>query len=372
MIRAFYRSGAGQVTLDLPATDWHAALHDPRGVLWVDFDAALPTEVEPLLRDTFGFHVLAIDDALCQTHVPKIDDWGDYIYAVVHSVIFNLESLTVATHELDIFLGLNYLVTYHHQPIDAVGRLWRHVDQDRRELERGPDYLLYLLLDVLTAAYMPTIDALDSALDALETTVFIQPTPQTLGTIFAVKRAALHLRRIIGPQREVLNKLARDDYAVIDPKDRMFFRDVYDHLVRLVDLNETLRELTSGTLDIYLSVTSNRINDVMKILTIISAFFMPISFVVGFFGMNFSGLPFDSPWLLAGAMGVIVMTPLLMLYWFRRRGWLSPSETRSWRNVLASEATSEASQSQSQREEGASRKSLRDQLSQRDKNGGNL
>ena len=100
----------------------------------------------------------------------------------------------------------------------------------------------------------------------------------------------------------------------------MFFRDVYDHLVRLVDLNETLRELTSGTLDIYLSVSSNRINDVMKTLTIISAFFMPISFVVGFFGMNFSGLSFDSPWLLAGALGVIVMTPLLMLYWFGRRG----------------------------------------------------
>jgi magnesium transporter len=343
MIRAFYRSGAGQVTLDLPATDWRTALNDPRGVLWVDFDAAPPVEVEPLLRDTFGFHVLAIDDALCQTHVPKIDDWGDYIYAVVHSVIFNLASLAVRTRELDIFLGLNYLVTYHYQPIDAVERLWRHVDQDRRQLERGPDYLLYLLLDVLTAAYMPTLDALDNALDDLETTVFMQPTPQTLGTIFAVKRAALHLRRIIGPQREVLNKVARDDYAVIDPKDRMFFRDVYDHLVRLVDLNETLRELTSGTLDIYLSVSSNRINDVMKTLTIISAFFMPISFVVGFFGMNFSGLPFDSPWLLAGALGVIVMTPLLMLYWFARRGWLSPSETQSWKHVLAPEATSEAS-----------------------------
>jgi magnesium transporter len=349
MIRTFYRGGAGQVTIDLPATDWRAALHDPRGVLWVDFNAALPVEVEPLLRDTFGFHVLAIDDALRQTHVPKIDDWGDYIYAVVHSVLFDIESLNVTTYELDIFLGLNYLVTYHHQPIDAVERLWRHVGRDHRQLERGPDYLLYLLLDVLTAAYMPTIDILNNALDDLEATVFMQPTPQTLGTIFAVKRAALHLRRIIGPQREVLNKLARDNYAVIDPKDRMFFRDVYDHLVRLVDLNETLRELTSGTLDIYLSVSSNRINDVMKALTIISAFFMPISFVVGFFGMNFSGLPFDSPWLLAGALGAIVMTPLLMLCWFRWRGWLSPSEPRSWQNVLVPETTSEASQSQEHR-----------------------
>ena len=153
MIRAFYRSSAGSVTVDPPATDWCAALHDQRGLLWVDFEAVPLVEVEPLLRDTFGFHGLAIDDALRQTHVPKIDDWGNYIYAVVHSVIFNLESLAVTTHELDIFLGLNYLVTYHHQPVNAVERLWRHVDQDRRQLERGADYLLYLLLDGLTAAY---------------------------------------------------------------------------------------------------------------------------------------------------------------------------------------------------------------------------
>jgi len=319
--------------------------------LWVDFNETQLVEVEPLLRDTFGFHALAIDDTLRQTHVPKIDDWDDHLYAVVHSIIFDAESLAVTTHELDIFLGLNYLVTYHHQPIDAVDWLWRHVGQDRRQFERGPDYLLYLLLDVLTAAYMPAIDALDSALDDLETTVFMQPTPQTLGTIFAVKRAALHLRRIIGPQREVLNKLARDDYAVIDPKDRMFFRDVYDHLVRLVDLNETLRDLTSGSLDIYLSVSSNRINDVMKTLTIISAFFMPISFLVGFFGMNFSALPFNSPWLLAVASGAIVLTPLLMLYWFRQRGWLSSSETRSWKNVTASATMLEASEFRGNREE---------------------
>jgi magnesium transporter len=369
MIRAFYHSGMGNVTIDLPATDWHSALHDQRGVLWVDFNAAVPVEVEPHLRDTFGFHVLAIDDALREVHVPKIDDWGDYIYAVVHGVIFDGKSLAVTTHELDIFLGLNYIVTYHRQSIDAVERVWRHICQDHRHLEHGPDYLLYLLLDTLTAAYLPAIDALDSALDTLETTVFMHPTPHTLGTIFAVKRAALHLRRIIGPQREVLNKLARDDYAVIDPKDRVFFRDVYDHLVRLVDLNETLRDLTSGALDIYLSVSSNRINEVMKTLTIVSAIFMPISFVVGFFGMNFSGLPFDSPWLLAGALAAVGMTPLAMLYWFKQRGWLSPSTTRSWQNFLASGTTAEESQGQDHQEEVVHRKFLRRKLAQRDSKG---
>ena len=292
MLRTFYRSGTGNVTAELPTTDWRTALQDQTGVLWVDFSGAPLVEVEPHLRDTFGFHVLAIDDALREVHVPKIDDWGDYIYTVVHGVMFDPQSLALSTRELDIFLGRNYLVTHHRQSIDAVERVWRHVCTEPRQLEHGPDYLLYLLLDTLTADYMPAIDALDATLDALETAVFNRLIPHTLGRIFAVKRAALHLRRIIGPQREVLNKLARDAYAVIDPEDRVFFRDVYDHLVRLVDLNETLRELTSGAIETYLSVNSNRINEVMKVLTIISALFMPISFVVGFFGMNFEGLPF--------------------------------------------------------------------------------
>jgi magnesium transporter len=346
----------GHVTIDLPATEWHTALHDQRGVLWVDFSAEPLATVEPSLRDTFGFHVLAIDDALREVHVPKIDDWGDYIYAVVHGVMFDPRSLALTTRELDIFLGRNYLVTHHRQSVDAVERVWRHVCAERRQLTYSPDYLLYLLLDTLTADYMPAIDALDTALDALESAVFNHLTPHTLSTIFAVKRAALHLRRIISPQREVLNKLARDDYDVIDPKDRVFFRDVYDHLVRLVDLNETLRDLTSGALDTYLSVTSNRINEVMKVLTVISALFMPISFVTGFFGMNFQGLPFDNHWLMAGAVGTVLVTPLLMLYWFTRRGWLMPSEPQHRRHSLVPEAADEEPQSQEYREEIASRK----------------
>jgi magnesium transporter len=372
MIRTFYHSGTGNVTIDLPATDWCTALHDQTGVLWVDFSAAPLGAVEPHLRDTFGFHVLAIDDALREVHVPKIDDWGDYIYAVVHGVVFDSKSLVLTTRELDIFLGRNYLVTHHRQSVDAVERVWRHICNDHRRLEHGPDYLLYLLLDTLTADYMPAIDALDATLDALEIAVFARQTPHTLNTIFAVKRAALHLRRIIGPQREVLNKLARDSYQVIDPDDRVFFRDVYDHLVRLVDLNETLRDLTSGALDMYLSVTSNRMNEVMKVLTIISALFMPISFVVGFFGMNFSGLPFDNHWLLAGALAVVVVTPFSMLYWFMRRGWLSPSEFRYRKPSLAPEAAYQESQSQGDKEEASSRKFHRREPAPGNRSGGDL
>ena len=182
----------------------------------------------------------------------------------------------------------------------------------------------------------------------------------------------MHLRRIVSPQREVLNKLARDNYNVIDPQDRVFFRDVYDHLVRLVDLNETLRELTSGALDTYMSVTSNRISEVMKVLTIISALFMPISFVVGFFGMNFEGLPFANRWLMMGVVGMVLVTPLLMLYWFTLRGWLSPSELQHRKHSLMPEGAAEEPQSQAYRAEVASRKFHRREPALGDGRGGDL
>ncbi|MGH7461790.1 MAG: magnesium/cobalt transporter CorA [Longimicrobiales bacterium] len=322
MIRTLYRSGKGGFTIDVPQTHWRVALRDAEGLFWVDFGEEPPEVVEPYLSDVFGFHALAIDDALREVHVPKIDNWGEYVYAVAHGVVFDEQSLALATHELDIFLGKNYLVTHHRQPIEAVNRMWANSQKDQRRLEAGADHLLYDLLDTLTADYMPAIDALDETIDHLEDRVFTRPSPYILNTVFSVKRAVLSLRRIIGPQREVLNKLARDEYAVIDPRDRVYFRDVYDHLVRLADLNESLRDLTSGTLDTYLSVTSNRINEVVKVLTIISALFMPISFLAGFFGMNFTDIPFDSGWLMAAAILLISLTPVGMIMWFRRQGWL--------------------------------------------------
>ncbi len=322
MIRTLYRSSKGGFTFDVPTTHWRVALHDEGGLFWVDFSEAPPEVVEPLLRDHFGFHPLVINDVLREAYVAKIDNWGEYVYAVLHAVRFSAETLGLVTREVDALLGKNYLVTYHAQPIHVINQLWSACQNDQRRLEGGPDHLLYLLLDLLTSEYMPVVDRIDETIDHLEDEVFERPTQHTLNTIFSVKRAVLQMRRIIGPQREVLNRLARDDYAMIDPKDRVYFRDVYDHLVRLADINESLRDLIGGTLDTYLSVVSNRINEVMKILTIFTALFMPISFLAGFFGMNFTRVPFDNSPLLIGTLIVMVVTPVLMFLWFRHRGWI--------------------------------------------------
>jgi magnesium transporter len=174
---------------------------------------------------------------------------------------------------------------------------------------------------------MPVVEEIDAAIDHAEDQIFERPTPYTLEHIFMLKRAALHMRRIIGPQREVLNKLARDDYKVIDARARVYFRDVYDHLVRLHDISESIRDLVGGALDTYLSVINNRMNEIMKTLTIITTIFMPLSFVTGFFGMNFFQPNYPLPrWTSQPAfiitMAIFLLIPVGMYFWMRRRGWM--------------------------------------------------
>ncbi len=331
MIRILYRDRDGRCRFDLDMEKVPQALQDPQGLLWVDFQGEPPEVCEPILHGTFGFHPLAVDDALQESHVPKADDWGHYLYIVLHAVRFQGKddrTPRLDTLELDLFLGRNYLVTHHDHPIPAVDRLWASVQRDERSLRQGVDYLTYRLADEVVADYMPAIEEMELAMDEIEDQVFGNPQPQAVERIFALKRVLLHLRRIVMPQREVLNKLARGDFAVIDAESRPFFRDIYDHLVRLNDINESMRDLISGAMDLYLSVINNRMNEVMKTLTIIATLFMPLSFIAGFFGMNFFQPVADSmrAWTGEAVLGVTIalmlLSPAAMLFWAWRRGWL--------------------------------------------------
>jgi len=328
MIRSLYCTSDGQVRTDLPPDEFDAARQDPHGLLWVDLSGEPPEACEPILLDTFGFHPLAVDDALSETHVPKVDDWGAYLYLVFQAIAFNHRNGgELETLELDAFLGPYYLVTYHEQPIAAVEGVWAGCQRDERHLKKGAAHLLYELTDHLVAGYMPVVEEIDEAIDHIENQVFNQPEPGVLEQIFGLKRAVLELRRTLSPQREVLNKLARDDYAVVDARDRVYFRDVYDHLVRLYDINEGLRDLIGGALDTYLSVINNHMNDVMKTLTVITTLFMPISFLAGFFGMNFfQPVTRLETWTGAPAfvllLSATILLPTGMYLWMRRRGWM--------------------------------------------------
>lgn len=310
--------------LNLTPADLPAALA-AGGLLWVDFHGEPPSVDEPILRGVFGFHPLAVDDALQESHVPKLDDWGAYLYLVLHSVVFDpSEGGQLDTQETDVFVGKNYVVTHHDQPVAALGRVWNLLLRDERHLTGGVEHLLYLIVDELVASFMPAIDAVEDTVDLLEDEVFDGARPSVVERIFRLKRSLLRIRRIVAPQREVLNKLARDDYPVIAAATKIYFRDVYDHLVRIYDITENLRDLVSGSLDTYLSVVNNRMNEVMKTLTLITTLFMPLSFVTGFFGMNFFQPVTDlSTWTgLTAFIALLVglgLTPVVMYYWMRRR-----------------------------------------------------
>jgi magnesium transporter len=328
MLRAIYYKGNGDLITEITPNDYATALQDKGGVLWVDFTGEEPASSEQILLHTFTFHPLAVDDALHETHIPKVDDWEEYLYIAMHAISFTSGEHDIDAIELDVFLGENYIVTHHDLPIQALNRVWDVCTKDVRHFKRGADHILYKLTDELIVDYMQVVETLDEEIEVVENEVLGRPDSKIVQRIFTLKRATLHLRRVLSPLREVLNKLARDDYAVIDARDRVYFRDVYDHLVRLHDISESLRDLVGGVLDTYLSVINNRMNEIMKTLTLITTLFMPISFVVGFYGMNFfQPVSKDlSQWTSNPAfivmMIVVLGTPIGMFTWMRQRKWM--------------------------------------------------
>ncbi len=323
MIRSILFTKAGEIqttTVD----QFDDVLSNKQDFLWVDFESEPLETCKAIFQDIFNFHPLAIDDALHETHVPKVDDWDTYLYLVLRTVKYASDNtLEIITPELDIFLGLNYLVTYHKSGIEAVHRIWDLCQRDQRYLAKGAGYLLYQISDEIVTDSMLLIENMDDHIDKLEDEIFVEPQPETLAHIFSIKRSTLTLRRTLLPQREVYTKLARGDFDLIREHDRIYFRDVFDHMVRLQEINESMRDLTGGAIDTYLSVVNNRMNEIMKVLTIIATIFIPLSFFTGIYGMNFVYMP-ELNWrwgyfILLGFLGMVIIG---MLIFFRRKRWM--------------------------------------------------
>jgi magnesium transporter len=328
MIRSLFYNAEGSIQQDLTLDQITAILKQSQGVLWVDLVEEDLQISEHILKDIFGFHPLAVSDALDEQHVPRVDDWSTYLYLVLHAPFIDTDSSEpLKTFELDVFLSKNYLVTYQAKRLSIVDRVWKTILRDDRYLKQGADHLFYKLADDLVADFMPLAENLDVIIDEIEDRIFSGTSQVLLAKIFVMKRSILQLRRIIAPLREVFNKLARGDDTIIDKKERVFFRDIYDHLVRLHDISESLRDLMSSILDTYLSVINNRMNEVMKTLTVITTLFMPLSFLVGFFGMNFfapkvprTGWMEQPVFFLV--LAVCLLLPVVMFWWMRRRHWM--------------------------------------------------
>lgn len=328
MIRSLYWTANGALNTNLSPAEIRAAIDRQGGLLWLDLSDEEPASFEPLLRDAFGFHPLAVEDALRELHVAKIDDWGEYVYLVLHALHLDLSLADpVQLVEMDIFVGSSYLVTHHEHALAPLKQVWVALQEGRRPASLQPARLLHRLTDTLVSSHTPVMEEVDDRLEEVEDAIFLRPDAPTLEQILNLKRGVTQLRRALGPQREVYNRLARDSYAVISEGDRVYFRDTYDQTVRLLDITESMRDQASGALDIYLSAVNNRMNDVIKTLTIITTLFMPLSFVASFFGMNFFGPVADLPaWTARPALVMTLLlmavTPIAMYLWMRRRHWM--------------------------------------------------
>jgi len=330
-IRSLFRDGRGEMHLNWATDALETALGDHDGTLWLDIEDSEEGSTaasERILRDVFHFHPLAIEDAVKETHIPKVDDWGEYLYLVFQTSSIDPETNDLVLRELDVFLGPNYLVTYHVGPMSFLDEGRKAIEHDPRDrMKDGADHLLFRFLERSVDDSLKAIEILDERIDDIQDQIVARPSPHSLQNIFRIKRSAIHLQKMFSPQRDVLNKLARDPYKPIRPEHQVYFRDVYDHIVRIHDISESLRDLIAGTLDTYLSVISNRTNEIMKTLTLVTVMFMPMSFIVGFWGMNFFGetLAFQSPFpktlLFLASLAVMGISPVVMLSYARRHNW---------------------------------------------------
>lgn len=291
--------------------------------LWVDLGA--PSIPESLvLSDTFAFHALSVEDAMSMRQYPKVEAYDGYLYAILHEIERQEGGGRFATHDVDFFLGANYLVTVHDGDSRAVIDLRDYAVRNPKILGEGPVVLFHRLVDSMVDHYRPEMEKLEDRIDDLEKAVFDDPSPALVRAILGEKRQVSMLRRIITPQRDVIARLARRDFVDISTEMSFRFRDVYDHLVRVADDALIFQDRITGILDAHLSNVSNRLNEVMKVLTVVATIFMPLTLLTGVYGMNvplphLPGGDVAQFWWLAGLMIAIVA---VMLVLFRRNRWI--------------------------------------------------
>ena len=324
MIKCTYYMTPGRELLDqLDKEQIGQFLTNENGLLWVDIEDVTSEDAE-LLSGVFHFHPLAVEDCMSKDiHTPKIDDFEDYLFITVHGINYHIESEVVETTELALFVGKNYVVTSHDVPMRSVSSMLDRIRKNGRLMRKGADYLAHDLIDALVDNIMPTIEDMDEKNGQLQAEALHEPKRETLMSIMQLKRSIQALTRVMLPQREVVNRLSRGGYAVISDGAQIYYRNIYDHLVRIEMLTIGLRDMTESVLSTYLSSTSNRMNEVMKVLTLIATIFIPLTFIAGIYGMNFANMP-ELQWRY-GYFGILIVMAVIgisLAVHFRRKKWL--------------------------------------------------
>src|SRR5438067_12202487 len=299
---------------------WHPG-SDER--LWVDIEDPDQAALEPLLEQRFGFHELAAEDSLSPNTLPKYDPFPTYDFFIFRAVDVDLSVHGSHSYKLAAFLGKDFLFTVHKEPMNAVEHVRQRLASDRRLLANGPDFLLYAIVDQMVDAHFPLLEKLEECVDDLQDAIFTDARPKHLDELLHLKRDGNVLRRHSLPQRELLNQISRGDAQFVQRPHLIYYRDVYDHMFRISETIDVLRDTMSGTMEAYLSAVANRTNEIMRVLTVFSAILLPLTLIAGIYGMNFERIP-ELHWMhgYLYAVGLMAIIAVGLFTYFRRRGWI--------------------------------------------------
>ncbi len=307
----------------LSAEELKTALQDTATIVWIDMKELDDTDID-ILTETLHLHPLTVEDFIMANARPKVENFKDYMFLV----IFSLESHDkkkgrINTAELDCCLGRNFLVTTHNNSMASLAAVKERIKKNSPIIKNSIDFLLYSLIDSIVDGYFPIITEFDHMVDEMSDELFHEPSNETLKKIYLLKNEIMFLRRTIGPQADVINLITRGDMPYVLPANTVYFRNIYDNMIRLNDIVGTSRDVVTGAMEAYVSVVSNRLNEIMKTLTVIATIMMPLTLIASIYGMNFKHMPeLSSPfgyYLVLLAMGVITIT---MLVFFKRKKWI--------------------------------------------------
>ena len=294
------------------------------GVTWLDIDGVHQNEILEAIGAQANLHPLVIEDIHNTYQRPKVEDYEDYLYIVLKMISWDEDSKEILGEQVSLLLGNNFVVSFKEDPGDIFDPVRKRLREGKGRLRKmGADYLAYALLDQVVDHYFFVLENLGEQIEDLEEELITNPDASTLQTIHHLKRELIFLRKSVWPLREAISSLERGESPLFKPETLVYLRDVYDHAIQVIDTIETFRDMVSGMLDIYLSSISNRMNEVMKVLTIIATIFIPLTFIAGVYGMNFTNMPeLQWPWGYFMVWGVMIVIFIGMLIFFKRKKWL--------------------------------------------------
>jgi magnesium transporter len=295
-----------------------------RTVAWIDVDGVHNLDVIDDIGKYLDVHPLTMEDIANTNQRPKIENFGDHIFIVVKMLSYDENLDQIDVEQVSILLGQHFVISFQERETDIFNSVRERIRKGGGRLRSmGPDYLAYALLDVIVDNYFIIIEKIADRIESLETQIIANPETKTLGIIHNLKRELIFFRKSVWPLREAIAFLEREETSLISDKTIFFLKDVHDHTMQIIDTTETLRDIISGMQDLYLSSVSNRMNEIMKILTIIATLFIPLTFIVGLYGMNFKFMPeLEWHWGYLFVWIIILAVALAMMFYFRRKKWL--------------------------------------------------